>query len=398
MNSVSRHAAPVFIDESGARTLQRRLLGPGLDDRKQREEFIESLVHNHPDIVPMADIEPTFTPLVSICRQLPTEAGDVDNLWLTPNGGIVLGECKLVRNPQARREVVAQALDYARALAGWHYGDLEAAAGKRLTSGSMTLWSLVSDQSELDEAQFVDAIETRLRSGRILLLIIGDGIQEGVESLTTSLQLHAGLHAVLALVELSIWTGVPGGTLVVPRIPLRTVLIERGIVVIEAGGGIRIDPPRAAGAVQPKPMSLSESDFYEQLNSNRPGTAENLRLFIDSLAELGIAPEFGKALTLRWAVSSDRRASAGYIDRSGRVWLTFAYRSAEQLGVTSAGDEYLDDVAAAVGGAVKRYEKCSPEVLGHDGKAVDIQTLLKVAERSKRAIARLVEKTRTIDE
>lgn len=371
MNSVSRHAAPVFIDESGARTLQRRLLGPGLDDRKQREEFIESLVHNHPDIIPMADIEPTFTPLVSICRQLPTEAGDVDNLWLTPNGGIVLGECKLVRNPQAR---------------------------KKLTSGSMTLWSLVSDQSELDEAQFVDAIETRLRSGRILLLIIGDGIQEGVESLTTSLQLHAGLHAVLALVELSIWTGVPGGTLVVPRIPLRTVLIERGIVVIEAGGGIRIDPPRAAGAVQPKPMSLSESDFYEQLNSNRPGTAENLRLFIDSLAELGIAPEFGKALTLRWAVSSDRRASAGYIDRSGRVWLTFAYRSAEQLGVTSAGDEYLDDVAAAVGGAVKRYEKCSPEVLGHDGKAVDIQTLLKVAERWKRAIARLVEKTRTIDE
>ena len=80
------------------------------------------------------------------------------------------------------------------------------------------------------------------------------------------------------------------------------------------------------------------------------------------------------------------------------VWLTFAYRSAEQLGVTSAGDEYLDDVAAAVGGAVKRYEKCSPEVLGHDGKAVDIQTLLKVAERWKRAIARLVEKTRTIDE
>lgn len=63
MNSVSRHAAPVFIDESGARTLQRRLLGPGLDDRKQREEFIESLVHNHPDIIPMADIEPTFTPL-----------------------------------------------------------------------------------------------------------------------------------------------------------------------------------------------------------------------------------------------------------------------------------------------------------------------------------------------
>jgi hypothetical protein len=64
----------------------------------------------------MVDIEPAFTPLISICRELPTSAGYLDNLWLTPEGGIVLGECKLMRNPQARREVVAQALDYARAI------------------------------------------------------------------------------------------------------------------------------------------------------------------------------------------------------------------------------------------------------------------------------------------
>jgi hypothetical protein len=46
---------------------------------------------------------------------------------VTPEGGIVPGECKLVRNPQARREVLAQALDYARAVAGFDYEDLEAA-------------------------------------------------------------------------------------------------------------------------------------------------------------------------------------------------------------------------------------------------------------------------------
>lgn len=35
-------------------------------------------------------------------------------------------ECKLWRNPQARREVLAQILEYASLLRGWSYGDLTA--------------------------------------------------------------------------------------------------------------------------------------------------------------------------------------------------------------------------------------------------------------------------------
>jgi hypothetical protein len=128
-----------------------------------------------------------------------------DNLWLTPDGGIVLGECKLFRNPEARRQVIVQALDYARAIAGLGYEELEAAVRKALGSPSMTLWSLVSGQTALEQAQFVDAISRRLRQSHFLVLIIGDGIQEGVESLTSYLQLHAGLHVGLALVDLSIW-------------------------------------------------------------------------------------------------------------------------------------------------------------------------------------------------
>ena len=54
----------------------------------------------------MADIAPPFMPLVSVCKELPTSAGFLDNLWVTPDGGIVLGECKLFRNPEARRQVI----------------------------------------------------------------------------------------------------------------------------------------------------------------------------------------------------------------------------------------------------------------------------------------------------
>ena len=39
--------------------------------------------------------------------------GSIDNLFLTPTGDIILVETKLWSNAKARREVVAQALDYA---------------------------------------------------------------------------------------------------------------------------------------------------------------------------------------------------------------------------------------------------------------------------------------------
>ena len=138
--------------------LHRVSLGSSNHDGDEREAFIQKLVHDHPEIIPMAEIAPPFMPLVSVCMELPTSAGSLDNLWITPEGGIVLGECKLFRNPEARRQVIVQALDYARTIAGLRYEELEAAARKALASTSTTLWSLVSDQSSLDEAQFVDSV------------------------------------------------------------------------------------------------------------------------------------------------------------------------------------------------------------------------------------------------
>ena len=90
--------------------LKRIKLGQHETSGDRRENFLQDLVHQHPSLLPMQEIEPAFTRLVSVCTELPTEAGFLDNVWMTPSGGIVLGECKLVRNTQARREVVVQAL------------------------------------------------------------------------------------------------------------------------------------------------------------------------------------------------------------------------------------------------------------------------------------------------
>jgi hypothetical protein len=221
MQTVTSHAAPFVIALSGQPTaLERVSVGSADHSGAEREAFIQNLVFDHPEVIPMVEIAPPLMPLIPVCKELPTRAGPLDNLWVTPEGGIVLGECKLFRNPETRRQVIVQALDYAAAIAGLQYEEFEIAARKAAGSSSMTLLALVREQSQLNEAQFIDAVSRRLRHSHLMGL--GDGIQEGVESLAGYLQLHAGLHVGLALVDLSVWRDGDGGLLIVPRIPLRT--------------------------------------------------------------------------------------------------------------------------------------------------------------------------------
>jgi hypothetical protein len=395
----------MFVDIDGqARALRRLELGrAGEDDGQRREAFVQKLVHDHPALVPMADIEPAYSPLISVCCELPTPAGYLDNLWITPWGGLVLGEAKLVRNPQARREVVAQVLDYARALSGWSYEDLQNGVRLALKQPTMTLWDLVREDSDLDEGQFVDAVERRLRTGRLMLLIIGDGIQEGVEALTAHLQLHAGLHVGLALLDLSLWRDVNGGLIVVPRVPMRTVLIERGIVRVE-GEGARIDPPAPTkvpmsqpASAKPRPTTSSEGEFFDHMQTKRPDVVGPFQSFLATLGEIGVTPEIGKTARLRFAPSPDTSATAGYVEANGKLWTQGAWSAANRLGRPDAGDRYLQTVADIIGGQVRRYEKAAPEVVDVEGHGADLAVLLTRADRWKQAIAELSTALATAD-
>jgi hypothetical protein len=167
---------------------------------------------------------------------------------------------------------------------------------KALDSPSTTLWSLVSDQSALEQAQFVDAVSRRLRQSHFMVLIIGDGIQEGVESLTSYLQLHAGL----ALIDLSIWRDSDGRLLVLPRIPLHTLLVERGVVTVGPSGEVKVQPPgdqvASKQSTSPRTFTISEQEYFDQLEQRHPGLGAQLRAFLTDISDLGVVPEFRKSL------------------------------------------------------------------------------------------------------
>lgn len=117
---------PILIHGGTTKELAPIELASGAFD----EAWIQKLVFDHPATIPIRQIEPGFGSLISVCCELPTAHGYIDNLMMTSSGDIVIVEAKLWRNPQARREVVAQALDYASCLFRMSYEEFERAVKK----------------------------------------------------------------------------------------------------------------------------------------------------------------------------------------------------------------------------------------------------------------------------
>lgn len=227
-----QHALPILVplDGSAARELAPIALTSGVDSVS--EAAIQMLLFAHPACLPIREIDPLFCNPVPLCMELNTPAGPIDILMVTASGLPVLIECKLWRNPEGRREVIGQILDYAKELSRWSSSDLQREVSRRLKREGNGILDLVRQAGhDIDEIEFNDALTLNLRRGRFLLLIVGDGIREGVEAITEYLQAHAGLHFTLGLVEMPIFDMPDGqGRIVVPRLLARTHVVTRTVV------------------------------------------------------------------------------------------------------------------------------------------------------------------------
>jgi hypothetical protein len=226
------------------------------------EGYIQALVHEHPSILPIAEIDPIFKGAVAVCRELETPAGPIDNFLVTPSGLPVLVECKLWRNAEARREVVGQILDYAKELARFTVSDLQREVAKRRGGGPSGLLDIVrAADPTVEEVEFNDNLTANLRRGRFLLLLVGDGIRERVEVIAEYLQAHAGLHFSLGLVELPIYELPDGGRIVAPRVLAHTHVITRTVVALPDGHTVQDEETVAAteAVVDPEAASLRDA-------------------------------------------------------------------------------------------------------------------------------------------
>jgi hypothetical protein len=240
----SSHPSPILIPASGLNILLERLPLSGTSGSSAYDEdWLQDLLYKHPESLPIAEINPAFAGLIPICREMQTPVGPIDVLYATREGRIAVLEAKLWRNPEARRKVIGQILDYAKELSHWTFETLDAAvrsARRRDQGAARSLFEIVREQyAELDEAQFIDSVSRSLRRGDLLLLIAGDGIRENVGAITNFIEDHGTLHFTFGLVEMAIYRMPDGMHLVQPRVLAHSEVIRR--IVVDVRGG-QIDP------------------------------------------------------------------------------------------------------------------------------------------------------------
>ena len=331
---LERWPRPLLIGESGE---QQLLQAAAVGKPPFSERELQVILARHPQLLPVAHFDPLFGPPVCIGREVGTGAGPLDLLYVSPSGYLTVVETKLWKSSEARRQVVAQIIDYTRRIVRWDYSHLEQAFleyARQYGVAQRGLIPYVADHSDedLDEMAFTDAINRNLRLGRLLLLIVGDGIREGVEEMTAYLQDAPNLQFTLGLVEIGCYgvTAGPGApsTLLVPRVVMRTAEVTRAIVQIEmseeAARRITVTTATPPAEGERDRTTLSKTAFYELLQKSIGNeNANRTRSLIDRLVldHEGLEEDFTtKKLALRADLANgDVSMPLIYISTGGAV-------------------------------------------------------------------------------
>ncbi len=362
-----QHCRPCWItslDKNAHGKLLTRLdftAGSGLGDGKYDEAWLQELLHRFPECLPVDELEPGLGPLIPIGMEVPTATGYIDNLFVTGDGNIVLVECKLWRNPEARRRVLSQIIDYAQGLSRWRYSEFDAAVRKSLDArrnlSGKSLLELLG-QDDIDEQIFVDSIQRNLRMGRILLLVVGDGIREDTESLAEYLQMHAGFHFMLALIQVAVFRAPEGSYIVQPRVLARTLNVERAVVRLASDSIVaEATPEDAADTGSSRAMSLTEEIFFDRLRLAAPDTADALQAFRRRAEEKGLQVFLSpatKSVSLKWEAMDGRVYSFGGVTLGGMLSTYSISWVPNAVGRIDLAQEYLFGLARLVHGSVKK--------------------------------------------
>lgn len=408
MNEIRRRdGRPIWLEGIEAQAL-RRVDMDATTTSGYDEDWLQLLLHRQPTVFPIEQIETGFGDLIPLCRELPLmfgagRSGSLDNVFITSNGGLILIEAKLWRNPQARREVVAQAMEYASAVFRMDYESFERTALKARESELKrytSLYELVrAHDPSAGEPEFVEALSRNLARGRAVIAVVGDGIRDDIAPLAELLQSHAGQRFTFALVELGVFeTPQEAIRLVIPSVLAKTVLIERGVVRLQ-DGQIQIEAERnsdapVAGGARRRAVSIGEDEFYEllaQRDSDAPGL---LRRFLEKADRIGVYADRQGGLNLKHEGAGDRPLNLGTVRKDGYL----DTGPASWWGRLKEATAYNTALASAINGKIglmKQNTECALRTL--DDKTPRLTDLLPKYEDAwlsamERYIAAMIER------
>ena len=306
------------------------------------ERFLQELLATNPELLPAVAIRDDVGRLLCVGREVGVQSGSIDNLYLSTTGYPVLVETKLWRNPQARREVLSQTLDYIKDLTKLDFAWFEEKWQKHSAGTPHQGVSLIGRISELaeeeiDESEFIDRVNHALVGGNIISMIVGDGIESRLQELVAHLcKDSAHLRYALALCELSFFKLGPAdsdGMIVVPRIVGNVEPVQRAHVRIDLADALAqkltITHVEAQSQLTTGParVSLSEDDFLRSVETSAGAAlrAEIEKAYKDLVDSFKLEASFKSAsLMLKIPHPEGERlgASVFAFEKDGRVYNT----------------------------------------------------------------------------
>ena len=335
-----QQGTPYFISETNSFQLERI----PLNEKHFQENWLQKIIHKNPQILPIDDIESGFAPLISLGREISTSVGYIDNLYISPNGYLTIVETKLWRNPEAKREVVGQIIDYAKELTNWNFTKLNDGvknSSQLYNNNSKGIIELIKDFENIEEHEeykIIDNIERNLKRGRFLLLIVGDGIRESVEEMVDFLSNTPQIQFTLGLVELQFYKNpnLEGELIAIPNLITRTREITRAIVKIENSttGSVTIETDFIEEKVKPITVrtTITEDDFFEQLQQNTDyESAEFAKHILATVKEKGYFVEWRQGAFVAKILDPNGSGSKITLFVTDRKGLFYLMQSGDQL-------------------------------------------------------------------
>lgn len=258
------------------------------------EGWLQEVLRRHPEVLPVEEFGPAFQPLVAIGREFPTEAGPIDNLYISHAGYLVLVETKLWRNREASREVVAQVWHYARALSRISYEKLDEQVKdylKKYGEASSSLQEWIESRIEPLDVGFQGRVSRNIRLGRFLVLIVTDYARPSLLDMLST-NAYPSLAMDIGILELRPFrrgSDINSGVLLVPYVPGRTQIVERSVVEVTVQGisdaQVTVSQVQARddGVQRKRVLLISENAFWELMHDEAPEAEAQAKRLIDEI-------------------------------------------------------------------------------------------------------------------
>ena len=224
-------------------------------------------------------------------------------------------------------------------------------------------------------------MQRNLRTARCLLLVVGDGIRESLESMLGYLHRQPQMLFTFGLVEMQIYESPDlfSGHLLLPMLVAQTTEVVRAVVRVQTTGQASVEVS-IEESDESKPASarrtLSEELFFAELPDD--DTRAVFRDILDFAVDLGAVPAWrssGVSIQLPDPGGSDKRLTLFVMTTGGDVYTGWP---GDQLGTVGLdadmGYDYVRAVAALFSGATQSQEK--PDNLSRSTKFRELRTLV----------------------